>query len=285
MPSPIPATRRKRPVGVGTVIGAVILFVLAGCAVLAPRVARQDPLAQDVSQRLQAPSRDHLLGTDRLGRDVWARLLHGARVSLVAGSLVVVLAVVFGVTLGLVSGFYGGTVDFVIQRAVDVVIAFPGILLAIGIMAFVGQGMSNLVVAIAIVNIPRVTRVARGSVLQVRALEYVEAARAIGVRDGYLLVRHILPSILAPVIVQATFTLVYAIRTESTLNFIGLGVPPPAPSWGGLLDDGKAYIQNAPWLIGAPAAAIALTILALSLIGDGFRDRLDPRHTARVARA
>jgi len=190
--------------------------------------------------------------------------------------------VTVGLTLGMISGYYGGHVDFGIQRVVDVVMAFPGILLAIGIMAFIGQGLANLVVAISIVNIPRVIRVARAGVLQTRQMDFVEAARALGASDRTLMVRHILPTILAPIIVQATFTLVYSIRTESTLNFLGLGVPAPDPSWGGLLDDGKSYLQTAPWLIAAPAGAIALAILSLNLLGDGLRDRLDPRQSARV---
>ena len=193
-----------------------------------------------------------------------------------------VMAVSVGLTLGVVSGYYGGRIDFVIQRGVDVVMAFPGILLAIGIMAFIGQGLANLVVAISIVNIPRVIRVARGGVLQASQLDFVEAARALGATDRTLMLRHIVPTILAPVIVQATFTLVYSLRTEATLNFIGLGVPPPDPSWGGLLDEGKAYIQTAPWLIAVPAIAIALAILALNLLGDGLRDYLDPRQQGRT---
>jgi peptide/nickel transport system permease protein len=272
--------RRRLPLGL--TIGGLILILLGLVAALAPALARRDPLEQNIARRLQPPTREHLLGTDRLGRDLLSRLLHGARVSLVTGGLVVATAVTVGLTLGMISGYYGGHVDFGIQRVVDVVMAFPGILLAIGIMAFIGQGLANLVVAISIVNIPRVIRVARAGVLQARQMDFVEAARALGASDRTLMVRHILPTILAPIIVQATFTLVYSIRTESTLNFLGLGVPAPDPSWGGLLDDGKSYLQTAPWLIAAPAGAIALAILSLNLLGDGLRDRLDPRQSARV---
>jgi peptide/nickel transport system permease protein len=272
--------RRRLPLGL--TIGGLILILLGLVAALAPALARRDPLEQNIARRLQPPTREHLLGTDRLGRDLLSRLLHGARVSLVTGGLVVATAVTVGLTLGMISGYYGGHVDFGIQRVVDVVMAFPGILLAIGIMAFIGQGLANLVVAISIVNIPRVIRVARAGVLQTRQMDFVEAARALGASDRTLMVRHILPTILAPIIVQATFTLVYSIRTESTLNFLGLGVPAPDPSWGGLLDDGKSYLQTAPWLIAAPAGAIALAILSLNLLGDGLRDRLDPRQSARV---
>jgi peptide/nickel transport system permease protein len=272
--------RRRLPLGL--TIGGLILILLGLVAALAPALARRDPLEQNIARRLQPPTREHLLGTDRLGRDLLSRLLHGARVSLVTGGLVVATAVTVGLTLGMISGYYGGHVDFGIQRVVDVVMAFPGILLAIGIMAFIGQGLANLVVAISIVNIPRVIRVARAGVLQTRQMDFVEAARALGASDRTLMVRHILPTILAPIIVQATFTLVYSIRTESTLNFLGLGVPAPDPSWGGLLDDGKSYLQTAPWLIAAPAGAIALAILSLNLLGDGLRDHLDPRQSARV---
>jgi len=274
--------RRRRQIPVGLTIGSVILVFLGLVAVLAPAIARRDPLEQNIAQRLQAPTRENPLGTDRLGRDLLARLLYGARVSLVTGGLVVVIAVAVGLILGVISGYYGGYIDFGIQRTVDVVMAFPGILLAIGIMAFIGQGLANLVVAISIVNIPRVIRVARGGVLQARQMEFVEAARALGASDRVLMFRHIVPTILAPIIVQATFTLVYSIRTESTLNFLGLGVPAPDPSWGGLLDEGKSYIQTAPWLIGAPAGAIALAILSLNLLGDGLRDYLDPRQSGRA---
>lgn len=273
---------RRRRIPLGLTVGAVVLLLLGLVALLAPALARRDPLEQNIAKRLQAPTRQNLLGTDRLGRDLLARLLYGARVSLATGALVVATAVAVGLTLGVISGYYGGYVDFGIQRAVDIVMAFPGILLAIGIMAFIGQGLANLVVAISIVNIPRVIRVARGGVLQARQLEFVEAARALGAPDRTLMLRHIVPTILAPIIVQATFTLVYSIRTESTLNFLGLGVPAPDPSWGGLLDDGKSYIQTAPWLIGAPAGAIALAILSLNLLGDGLRDYLDPRQSGRV---
>ena len=266
----------------GLTIGAAILVLLAVVATFAPMFAKRDPLEQDIGRRLQPPTQENPLGTDRLGRDLLSRLFYGARVSLVTGGLVVVIAVSVGLTLGVISGYYGGHVDFAIQRVVDVVMAFPGILLAIGIMAFIGQGLMNLVVAISIVSIPRVIRVARGGVLQASQMEFVEAARALGAPDRTLMLRHIVPTILAPVIVQATFTLVYSLRTESTLNFIGLGVPPPDPSWGGLLDDGRAYIQTAPWLIGAPAVAIALAILALNLLGDGLRDYLDPRQPGRA---
>lgn len=277
------SARIHRRVPWGLTIGAVILALLAVVATFAPTFAKRDPLEQDIGRRLQPPTQENLLGTDRLGRDLLARLFYGARVSLVTGGLVVVIAVSLGLTLGVISGYYGGYVDFAIQRVVDVVMAFPGILLAIGIMAFIGQGLVNLVVAISIVSIPRVIRVARGGVLQASQMEFVEAARALGASDRTLMLRHIVPTILAPVIVQATFTLVYSLRTESTLNFIGLGVPAPDPSWGGLLDEGRAYIQTAPWLIGAPAVAIALAILALNLLGDGLRDYLDPRQPGRPA--
>jgi peptide/nickel transport system permease protein len=258
-------------------LGMVILAGLVVAALVGPSIVRQDPLAQDVSRRLEAPGHEHVLGTDRLGRDLASRLLYGARGSLTTAGAVVTIGVSIGALLGLVSGYFGHSVDFVIQRGVDVILAFPSMLLAIGIMAFMGQGLVNLILAISLVNIPQVTRLVRSRVLQLRELEFVEAARAIGAQDGYVIRRHIFPSTIGPLVVQATFILVYAIRTEASLSFIGLGIPPPDPSWGGLLDDGKSYIQTAPWMIMAPGGAIALTILGLSLIGDGLRDLLDPR--------
>jgi peptide/nickel transport system permease protein len=187
------------------------------------------------------------------------------------------IGVALGAALGLVSGYFGRKVDFAIQRLVDVILAFPSMILAIGIMAFMGQGILNLILAISLVNIPQVTRLVRSIVLQARSMEFVEAARALGAKDQYLIRRHIFPSTIGPLVVQATFTLVYAIRTEASLSFIGLGIPPPDPSWGGLLDEGKAYVLSASWMVLAPGAAIAVTILALSLLGDGLRDLLDPR--------
>lgn len=267
----------------GMVIGCLILLTLVAASFLAPMLARHDPLAQELGRRLESPGADYLLGTDRLGRDIYSRLLYGARVSLTVAVMVVAIGVGIGIATGLISGYYGGKVDFIIQRGVDVVLAFPSILLAVGIMAFMGQGLLNLVIAISIVNIPQVTRLVRGMVLQTREMEFVQAAQAFGAQDSYVILRHIFPTAIGPIIVQATFMLVYAIRTEASLSFIGLGVPPPNPSWGGLLDDGKAYMQNAPWMIIAPGLAIALTILGLSLLGDGLRDYLDPRakHAAR----
>lgn len=259
------------------VIGAVILPVLVAVSMLAPVLSPHDPLEQDIGNRLKKPTVEHMLGTDRFGRDILSRLLYGGRVSLATGGLVMAIAVLIGVASGLVSGYYGGRIDFLIQRLVDLVMAFPGILLAIGIMAFMGQGLANMVVAISIVNIPRLTRMTRGLALEIREVEFVEAARAMGARDGALLLRHVLPAALGPIAVQAAFTVVHAIRLEASLNFIGLGVPPPYPSWGGLLDDGKSYIQVLPWMTIAPGLAIALTILALSLMGDALRDYFDPR--------
>jgi peptide/nickel transport system permease protein len=269
--------RRKVRPGPMMLLGVAILAALVVAAILGPSIVQQDPLAQDVSRRLEAPGHDHVLGTDRLGRDLASRVLYGARGSLTTAAAVVAIGVTIGAVLGLVSGYFGRKIDFVIQRGVDVILAFPSMLLAIGIMAFMGQGLVNLILAISLVNIPQVTRLVRSRVLQVREVEFVEAARAIGAGDGYMIRRHIFPSTVGPLVVQATFILVYAIRTEASLSFIGLGIPPPDPSWGGLLDEGKAYIQTAPWMIVAPGGAIALTILGLSLIGDGLRDLLDPR--------
>jgi peptide/nickel transport system permease protein len=263
-------TRRKT-----TLVGAVIMTLMLAVGVLAP-VVGGDPAHMDVAGRLAAPSRAHWFGTDDVGRDVWSRVVYGARLSLLVGVAVVALSFLVGVVCGLVAGYYR-RLDNLVMRVMDGLMAFPAIVLAIALMAALGPSVINVIVAIAVVYSPRVARVVRGSVLVIRETSYVEAARALGVSDVVLIGRHILPNCLSPVIVQGSFTFAAAVLTEAALSFLGVGVPPYVPSWGVILAEGRLYIQQAPWLVLYPGAAIMLTIFGLNLFGDGLRDLLDPK--------
>jgi peptide/nickel transport system permease protein len=258
-----------------TMAGLAMLLVTLAVGLLAPVIAGS-PTHMDVAARLSAPSRVHWFGTDDLGRDVFARVVHGARLSLLVGGAVVVLSFVVGVACGLVAGYYRG-LDNVIMRIMDGLMAFPAIVLAIALMASLGPSIANVIVAIAVVYSPRMARIVRGSVLVIRETTYVEAARALGVGDVALLLRHVLPNCLSPVIVQGSFVFAAAVLTEAALSFLGVGVPPYVPSWGNILSEGRLYIQQAPWLVLYPGAAIMLTIFGLNLFGDGLRDLLDPK--------
>jgi peptide/nickel transport system permease protein len=258
-----------------TVIGAVLMAGVVAVALLAPVMAG-DPMRMDPALRLIAPGHAYWFGTDDLGRDVWSRVVHGARLSMLVGGAVVLLAFSLGLTCGLLAGYYRA-VDSVVMRVMDGLMAFPAIILAIALMASLGPSIGNVVVAIGIVYAPRVARVVRGSVLVVREMAYVEAARALGTSDLALIARHILPNCLSPVVVQASFVFAAAVLTEAALSFLGVGVPPYVPSWGNILSEGRLYLHQAPWLVLFAGAAIMLTILGLNLLGDGIRDVLDPK--------
>jgi peptide/nickel transport system permease protein len=258
-----------------TLIGAVIMVAIGALALLAPLVA-SDPARIDVAARLIRPSPGHWFGTDDVGRDVLSRVVYGARLSLLVGSAVVALSFVLGVSSGVVAGYYRA-LDNVVMRVMDGLMAFPAIILAIALMASLGPSVTNVIVAIGIVYAPRVARVVRGSVLVIRETSYVEAGRALGASDVWLIGRHILPNCLSPVIVQGSFVFAAAVLTEAALSFLGVGVPPYVPSWGNILSEGRLYLQQAPWLVLYPGAAIMLTILGLNLFGDGLRDLLDPK--------
>ena len=258
-----------------TVVGAVLMVLMIGVGVLAPLIAG-DPAHMDVAGRLAAPGRAHWFGTDDVGRDVWSRVVYGARLSLLVGVAVVVLSFVVGVVCGVVAGYYR-RLDNVVMRVMDGLMAFPAIVLAIALMAALGPSVVNVIVAIAVVYSPRVARVVRGSVLVIRETSYVEAARALGASDLTLITRHVLPNCLSPVIVQGSFVFAAAVLTEAALSFLGVGVPPYVPSWGVILAEGRLYIQQAPWLVLYPGVAIMLTIFGLNLFGDGLRDLLDPK--------
>lgn len=237
-----------------------------------------DPAAQDYGALLKPPSGSHPLGTDELGRDVLARIANGARISLEAGVLSTFLAMVIGIPIGLVAGFYRGFVDPIVSRLVDVVLAFPFLIFAVGLAAILGPSLRNVVLAIGFAQLPGVIRITRGEVLTLKEMDYVTAAVADGCGDGRILARYILPGATAPLIVQATVAIPTAIIGEATLSFLGLGVQPPAPSWGVMLADAQGYLAPAPWLAIWPGLMIALATLGFNLLGDGLRDVLDPRN-------
>ncbi|MGQ9367816.1 ABC transporter permease subunit [Azospirillum sp. ST 5-10] len=253
------------------------LLLLALAAAAAPWLAPYDPAAFDYDRILEGPSPAHWAGTDAYGRDILSRILWGARISLSVGLLSVLLGGGAGVGLGLISGFRGGWVDALIMRVCDVLLAFPGILLAIGIVAILGPGITNVVYAVAIFSVPVFARLVRGSTLALKRAVYVDAARAIGVRDRLLMVRHILPGTLPSVIVYVSMRIGTSILTAASLSFIGLGAQPPSPEWGAMLADGRSYIGVASHVTFYPGLAIFLTVLAFNLLGDGLRDALDPK--------
>jgi len=258
------------------VLGALLVGLNLLVALSAPAVGRLDPQRLDVRARLSAPTAAHWFGTDHVGRDVWSRVVHGARLSMLVGGSVVLLACAGGLVFGLLGGFYRA-LDNPLMRVMDGLMAFPGIILAIALMASLGPSVLNVITALGVVYVPRVARIVRGSVLVVRETAYVEAARALGIPDARILLRHILPNCLSPMIVQASFIFAAAVLGEAALSFLGVGVPPQIPSWGNVLAEGRLYLQQAPWLIVFPGVAIMAGILGLNLFGDGLRDLLDPR--------
>ena len=258
-----------------TLVGATLMVAVVAIGLGAPLFAGS-PTHMDVAARLTPPNRAHWFGTDDVGRDVFSRVVYGARLSILVGAAVVVFSLVVGVLGGLLAGHYP-RLDNPIMRVMDGLMAFPAIVLAIALMASLGPSVLNVVTAFGIVYSPRVARVVRGSVLVVRETAYVEAGRALGASDVTLMGRHILPNCLSPVIVQGSFVFAAAVLTEAALSFLGVGVPPYVPSWGNILSEGRLYIQQAPWLVLYPGAAIMLTIFALNLFGDGLRDLLDPK--------
>ncbi|MET0851925.1 MAG: ABC transporter permease [Candidatus Rokuibacteriota bacterium] len=258
------------------VVGVVLVILNVLVALAAPAIARWDPQALDVKSRLSPPSATHWFGTDDVGRDAWSRVIYGARLSMLVGSSVVLLSFVGGLFFGLLGGFYTA-LDNVLMRVMDGLMAFPGIILAIALMAALGPSVINVIFALGVVYVPRVARIVRGSVLVIRETPYIEAARALGIPDYRILMLHVLPNCLSPVIVQGTFIFAAAVLGEAALSFLGVGVPPQIPSWGNVLAEGRLYIQQAAWLTLFPGAAIMLSILGLNLFGDGLRDLLDPK--------
>jgi len=258
-------------------VGGLLLLVMVAGAVAAPVLVRYDPIALNPTDRMLPPEARHLLGTDEFGRDVLTRILFGGRISLRTGAVAVSLAIAIGVPMGLLSGFYGGFVDRGVMRLVDIMLTFPGILLALVIVAILGPSLFNAMLAVGISASPTYARVIRAAVLTAKPLTYVEAARAIGCRNGRIVRLHILPNVVAPIIVLGTLGVAGAILAGAALSFLGLGAQPPQPEWGALLSEGRNFLLDAWWIATFPGLAIMVTVLAINLLGDGLRDLLDPQ--------
>lgn len=258
------------------VFGLIVLVLMVFMAVFADQVAPYDPLEINPADRLLSPGQDHWFGTDRMGRDVFSRVVHGSRISLVVGIGVVALTTVFGTLLGLIAGYFK-RLDDVLMRVLDGLMAFPGLILMIMIMAVMGRSLMNVVIALTIVYTPRMARVVRGAVLVQKEQTYVEAARSIGAGDMRILLSHIPRNCIAPIIIQGTMIFAYVVLAESALSFLGVGMPPEIPSWGNVISSGKVFLRRAPWICFFSGISISLCVLALNSIGDGLRDILDPR--------
>ncbi len=258
-------------------IGLYIVVIVFLLAILAPVVSPYSPTKISLKNKLDAPSSAHWLGTDKLGRDVLARIIYGSRISILVGIIAVGISGTIGIFLGAIAGYFGKWIDVFIMRLVDILLAFPSILLAIALVAVLGASLFNVILAIALVSWVGYARMVRGEFLRLKELEFVEGARAMGLSDFKIIFKHILPNAMAPVIVMATLGLAGAIISESSLSFLGLGVQPPTPSWGGMLSEGRTVIRQAWWIPTFPGIAILLTVLAFNLLGDGLRDALDPK--------
>ncbi len=269
----VPRIRRHKGILVGLVIVAALVLVALAQSIL----AREDPTKIEITVALQGPSLAHPMGTDQYGRDVFSRVVHGARISLTVGMISVLIAATAGTTVGLIAGFYGRLFDGILMRCIDVMLAFPGILLALGIVSVLGPNLRNLMIAVGISGIPLYARLVRGSVLVAKEQLYVEAARAMGAPSWTILVRHLFPNVVAPIIVTASLGLGGTILAAAALSFIGLGSQPPTPEWGRMLSEGRDYLRDAWWISTFPGLAIMLTVLGMNLLGDGLRDVLDPR--------
>jgi len=262
-------------------VGAALVVMLLGVSLFGNHLTPYDPLKMIYEESFQGPSVKHFLGTDRFGRDQLSRLIAGARTSMIVSFGAVAIAMILGVTIGLISGYSGGRTDSVIMRLLDVIFAFPTILLALASVAAFGPDLINLLIIIGVIFSARFARIVRGSVLSVKEKDFVEGARSVGARDASIMFKFILPNVLSPIIVQATFNLSTAIMIEAGLSFLGLGTQPPRPSWGQMLNESRAFMELAPWLAVFPGLAIIFAVLAFNFLGDGLRDALDPRLSQR----
>ena len=264
---------KKTPIGF---IGALFVIFLLFIAILAPYLTPYDPVSQDY-QRFQSPNINHWLGTDSLGRDICSRIIQGTRVSMFVGLLAVTIALFLGTNLGIISGYYGGKIDTVLMRFIDILLAFPGLVLAMLISGLLGPSLVNAMIAVGIILTPSFARVSRGSVLTVKNEPYIASAKTIGCSNLYIILKYILPNIMVPLSVLFSISLSIAILAESALSFLGLGIQPPAPSWGGMLHQGRQFMEIAPWVAVFPGLAIMIAVLSFNFLGDGLRYRLDPK--------
>jgi peptide/nickel transport system permease protein len=283
-PLDLPVAPSRRPSSLrvfarhrGALVGAIVLLAIIVTAIVGPHLSPYDPITPMAAEQLQGPSLAHPFGTDQFGRDVATRMLHGAALSLQVGLIAVGFAFTIGVAVGLPTGYYAGRIDLVVMRFIDVLMAFPSILLALSIVSVLGPSLTNAMVAVSIAFIPLYVRMVRASTLATRELAYVEAARVIGAGDRKIMLRHILPNLLGPLVVVATLGVATAIIVGASLSYLGLGAQPPTPEWGAMLSDGRNFIRTGWWLSVFPGVAIMVTVLAINLIGDGLRDMLDPR--------
>jgi peptide/nickel transport system permease protein len=258
-------------------VGLAILTLLAISALMAPLLAPHDPTRQNLDNDLRGYSMENPLGTDKLGRDILSRVLYGGRISLLVGATTVVISLAIGLAIGSLSGYFGGWADQLLMRLVDILMAFPGILLAIAFTAVLGPGLDHVILALCLIGWTSYARLVRGEILTLREREFVQAARALGCKPGRVIARHLLPNLLPPVLIHATFGLAAAIIAEGSLSFLGLGVEPPTPSWGSMLNDGRQFLLVAPNLTTYPGMAIMITVFGLNLVGDGLQDRLQAR--------
>lgn len=260
-----------------TGLGAVIFLLVVLAAIFAPMLTGHDPIDQNILDRLEGPSAEFWMGTDAYGRDIYSRLLHGARISLAIGGMAILSAMVIGSAIGIIAGYYGGNIDVVIMQIMDVLLAFPTLILGLLIVAMLGPSMQNMIIAISLTAIPPFARIARAPTIVVKERDFIEACRALGYGDLRIMVYHILPNVLSDILVMASLWLATAIRVEASLSFIGLGVKPPTPTWGGMIREGFENILDNPWLSIFPGLAILLVVFSLNLLGDGLRDAIDPK--------
>src|SRR5919197_1971802 len=265
------ARARLAPFGAAVLVAAIVV------ALGAPLLAPYDPLAQNLGNTLARPGRAHWLGTDNVGRDVLSRVIWGTRVSLVAGFVSVAIAALAGGVLGMLAGYAGGRADGIVMRLMDAVLSFPPLVLALALGAVLGAGLAGVLIALGVVYTPTFARLMRGQVLAITARDYVDAARALGAPGWHVAWRHVLPNAITPIIVQASLSVAFAILAEASLSFLGLGVQPPQASWGGMINAGRGYLQQAPWIVFGPGAALFVTVVGLNFVGDAIRDALDPR--------